>query len=64
MNADNIELVNIKNQVIYPVPLNVQWCIQLAKELVEAKFTNFNTEELEIFCCEEINLLIDFIFTL
>ena len=61
MNADNIEQVNIKNPVIYPVPPNEQWRVPLAKELVEVKF---NTKGLDILNCEEIDLLIDFIFTL
>ena len=67
MNADNIEQVNIKNPVIYPVPPNEQWRVPLAKELVEVKFNTkeiINTKGLDTLNCEEIDLLIDFIFTL
>ena len=39
MNADNIEQVNIKNPVIFPVPPNDQWRVPLAKELVAVKLT-------------------------
>ena len=67
-NCDFIRTsMNFYDPVIYPVPPNEQWRVPLAKELVEVKFNTkeiINTKGLDTLNCEEIDLLIDFIFTL